>query len=168
MKKHKIEKGNKMFFFKSIFYCIAIFGFGNDLAAGEKVEKINLGDGQKSSKKEEKCMHLVRREEAQKFQNGDSCLAYEYPMDEKDINGAIVKLTGRYPDSGRVTNLKCKELSYVVSGSGKVVIDDKVIFLSEGDLVLIDINEKYFWEGNMTLFVSSAPSWSIEQHQIVQ
>jgi mannose-6-phosphate isomerase-like protein (cupin superfamily) len=110
-------------------------------------------------------MQIVHKIDAQEFQNSKACYAYEYILEEKEINGAMVKLTGRYPDTGCVTNLKCKELAHVISGSGKVVVEGKEVLLSEGDLVLILPKEKYFWEGNMVLFVSSTPSWTIEQHR---
>ncbi|MBI5346135.1 MAG: DUF861 domain-containing protein [Chlamydiae bacterium] len=110
-------------------------------------------------------MEVVHQEEAQEFQNSKACSAFEYCMEEKDISGAVVKLNGRYPDSGFVTNLECKEMAYVISGSGKVVVDGKEILLSTGDLVLIVPTEKYFWEGNMILFVPSAPTWTPKQHK---
>lgn len=59
-------------------------------------------------------MKIVYQKETKKFKNSKVCTAIEYPMGDKDINGAVIKLTGRYPDKGRVVNLKCKELSYII------------------------------------------------------
>lgn len=83
------------------------------------------------------------------------------------MNGAVIELNGRYPDVGWVTNLKCKELVYIMRGTGKLIIDENEAFLSEGDMVLILPGEKYFWEGSMTLFTASTPAWTIEQHRHV-
>lgn len=113
-------------------------------------------------------MKIIHKNQTEKFKNGDNCTAIEYPMGDKDINGAIVELTGRYPIKGRVVNLGCKELAYIIKGSGKVVIEDKEINLEEGDLVLIEAGEKYFWDGNLTVFLPCAPAWNPEQYKEVE
>lgn len=110
-------------------------------------------------------MKIVYKSHAEKFKNSDACTAIEYPMGDKDINGAVIGLNGRYPSKGRVVNLKCKEMSYIVDGSGKAVIEGKEMQLNRGDLILIEPGEKYFWEGNLTMFVSCAPAWYPEQHK---
>lgn len=43
-------------------------------------------------------MKVVKRGEAVEHHNSDSCLAIEYPLGESDINGAVIKLNGRYPE----------------------------------------------------------------------
>jgi hypothetical protein len=58
-------------------------------------------------------MKIIRAKEAKEFKNSESCIAAEYPSEDKDINVAVVEVTGRYPEKGRVTNLKCKELLYI-------------------------------------------------------
>ena len=112
-------------------------------------------------------MKVVYKNQTEKFKNSDNCMATEYPLGDKEINGAVIELTGRYPGNGRVVNLKCKELSYIVSGSGKVVVEDREIKLREGDLILIEPGEKYFWEGNLIMFVPCVPAWFPEQHKEV-
>lgn len=109
-------------------------------------------------------MEVVYQKEAQEFQNSKFCSVYEYFMEDKEINGALVKLKGRYPDEGYAMNLRCRELVYVIEGSGKLVTNDKEIVLVAGDLILILPNEKYFWEGTMKLFVSATPPWTIDQY----
>lgn len=113
-------------------------------------------------------MKIIFRNQTKKIENSKHCTAIEYPLKDKDINGSIIKLTGRYPDKGRVVNLKCKELAYVINGFGKVVIEDKEVDIQEGDLVFIEPGEKYFWNGNLTLFIASTPAWCLEQHKEVQ
>jgi len=113
-------------------------------------------------------MKIIRKNETQIFKNSETCTAIEYPMNDKDINGAIIELNGRYPDKGRTMNEKCKEMAYVIKGSGKVVVEEMEAQLNEGDLVLIEPGEKFFWEGNMTLFMPCVPAWSPEQHKQVE
>ncbi len=113
-------------------------------------------------------MKIVRKNEAKKFKNGEACTAIEYPMGDKDINGAVIELSGRYPDRGRTVNEKCKEMAYVIKGSGRVVVEGVETQLNEGDLVLIDPGEKFFWEGKMTLFMPCTPAWNPDQHKQVE
>ena len=54
-------------------------------------------------------MKIVNKNQVEVFKNSDVCTAIEYPLEDKDINGAIIELSGRYPSKGRVVNLKCKE-----------------------------------------------------------
>ncbi|PIS14017.1 hypothetical protein COT65_01115 [Candidatus Shapirobacteria bacterium CG09_land_8_20_14_0_10_47_13] len=113
-------------------------------------------------------MKEIHREDAHKFQNSPVCAAFEYPLGDRDINGAVIELTGRYPDKGRVVNLRCKELAYIVQGSGKLVVEGKEVELKQGDLVLVEPGERYFWDGKMTMFVPCAPAWTPEQHREVE
>ena len=68
-------------------------------------------------------MKIIHKSQTKTFKNSENCVATEYPLGEKDINGALVELTGRYPSAGRVMNLKCKELVYVVRGFGTVILE---------------------------------------------
>lgn len=112
-------------------------------------------------------MKIVHKNQTKEFKNSELCTAIEYPLGDKDINGAVVELNGRYPDKGKVVNLKCKELAFVIRGSARLFVGSEEVTLQEGDLVLIEPGEKYFWEGNMTMFVPSAPAWYPEQHKEV-
>ena len=112
-------------------------------------------------------MQIVRKTDTKEFQNSKTCTVFEYPLEENDINGAVVNLSGRYPIIDRVVNLTCKELAYVIRGTGKLVVEGKEILLSDGDMVLILPNEKYFWEGTMTLLITCTPAWTIEQHHLI-
>lgn len=113
-------------------------------------------------------MKLVLSSQTKAHKNSESCTAIEYPMGDKDINGAVVKLTGRYPAEGRVMNTKCKELCYVVEGSGTVVVDGQENQLHQGDSILIEPGEAYFWEGQMTMYIPCSPAWYPEQHKEVE
>jgi mannose-6-phosphate isomerase-like protein (cupin superfamily) len=79
---------------------------------------------------------------------------------------AVVTLNGRYPDDGYAMNHTCNEMGYVLKGSGKLVTTKQEVILSEGDAVYIPAYEKYYWEGEMTLLLPTAPAWSLEQHEI--
>lgn len=112
-------------------------------------------------------MKVVRYQATKKVQNGEHCVVSEYPLDDRAINGAYVELTGREPDEGRVVNTVCKELAYVISGSGSIEIEGSEIFLEAGDIVLIEPGERFFWSGTMKLFLPCHPAWYPEQYQKV-
>ncbi|MFH0942794.1 MAG: cupin domain-containing protein [Candidatus Beckwithbacteria bacterium] len=110
-------------------------------------------------------MKIIHKNQTKEFNNSDQCLAIEYPLGDKDINGAVIKLNGRYPNKGQVVNAVCKEMAYIIKGSGKVVVDGQEINFFQGDLILINKNEKYYWQGNCEMFVPCVPAWYPEQHR---
>jgi mannose-6-phosphate isomerase-like protein (cupin superfamily) len=113
-------------------------------------------------------MRVIHKNQTKTFKNSDKCIATEYPMGDKDINGAVIELSGRYPEKGRVVNLECKELAYILEGSGKLVIEGEEIQFTEGDLFLLEPKERYYWEGNFKMFTPCIPAWWPEQHKEVE
>lgn len=110
-------------------------------------------------------MKIVHKDQTQIFKNGENCIAIEYPMGDKDINGAVAEINGRYPDTGRVFNTECKELFYVIEGTGTLTVEGEEVKLAQGDLVLVEPEEKYFFNGHLKLFVPCAPAWNPTQHK---
>jgi len=110
-------------------------------------------------------MKIVHKNQAKEFKNSDACIAFEYQLEDKDINGTIIELNGRYPSKGKAVNLKCKELAYIIEGSGKIVIQKEETKLNQRDMVLIQPGEEYFWEGNLKMLLCCSPAWSPEQYK---
>lgn len=114
-------------------------------------------------------MKQVSFDKANRFVNSDKCIAYEFPLNDHDINGALVELDGRYLEKGYAVNRVCKELVYVVSGQGKLVIKDQSeVSIAKKDVLLIEPGEEYFWEGKLTMFIPCTPAWYPEQHQMLE
>ncbi|MBU4141784.1 cupin domain-containing protein [Patescibacteria group bacterium] len=113
-------------------------------------------------------MKIIRKNQTKIFKNSETCMAVDYWTGDKDINGAVIELNGRYPDKGRTVNLKCKEMAYIIRGSGKVSIEGVETEINKGSLILIEPGEKFFWEGNMTMFMPCAPAWYPEQYKEVE
>lgn len=113
-------------------------------------------------------MKIVKKGEAKLFKGSETCDVFEYQMGYKDIDGVVVKLSGRYPGKGAAVNEICRELGYVIEGHGLLSIDGKELLLNEGDVVCIDPGEKFYWEGIMTLFLPCAPAWYPDQHKFVE
>lgn len=103
-----------------------------------------------------------------RFQNSVNCTVIEYPFEnETDINSAVVELNGRYPDNGLSLNEVCKEIVYVIEGSGTVSAGDAIANLHSGDMVRIESHEPYYFEGAMKLLISSSPAWYPDQYKNV-
>jgi mannose-6-phosphate isomerase-like protein (cupin superfamily) len=113
-------------------------------------------------------MKIIFKHQTIERRNSETCVITEYPMNEEMIDFAIVKVKGRYPETPRqAINLKCKEIVYIHTGSGKVVVESQEYSLNAGDLILIEAGEKFYWDGNMDLFISCRPAFKVVQHQIV-
>ncbi len=110
-------------------------------------------------------MKKVASAEAEKFQHGETCLVSEYRFEDDRIDAALAAINGRYPDEGWVRNRVSSETAYVVSGSGKLITEDGEESLDPGDVVLIEPGEKFYWEGNMSLFLTCAPAWKYGQYE---
>jgi mannose-6-phosphate isomerase-like protein (cupin superfamily) len=113
-------------------------------------------------------MKVIYKNQIKKHNNSKVCLAHEYHLGDKDINGAVIEIKGRYPDKDRVVNLKCKELVYILEGSGKVVVDGKTVKFKRGDMILIYAGEKYYWNANCIILTACTPAWYSKQHKIVK
>ena len=97
---------------------------------------------------------------------GPTNRTYEYNVEDNDINYCIVDINGRFPKNKKwAINRKCKEMAHVLNGGGILVVGDKEYHLEKDDVVLIDVNEKYYWEGNFRLGIPCAPAWYPEQHE---
>lgn len=112
-------------------------------------------------------MKIIHKNQAGIHKNNEACIAAEYPIN-KEIDGAVIDINGRYPINNRCLNLKSRMLCYVIDGKGKIEIEGEEVNLNEGDLILIEPGEKYFWQGNLKLFISSTPAWNLEQYKEVE
>ena len=112
-------------------------------------------------------MQIITKNQVKEFKNSAVCIATEYSVGDKDLDGAVISLSGRYPDKGRVVNEVCKEMAYIISGHGKVVVEDKKYDIKSEDLILIEKGERYYWEGTLKMLVYCSPVWYPEQHKEV-
>ena len=112
-------------------------------------------------------MKLLKFEDSQKFENSDKCTVIEYPLGDKDINFSTAFLTGRYPNEGYCVNDECKELIYVIDGTGSLNKKDEKIEFKKGDVILIDIGEKFYWDAHCTIAMHCTPAWYPEQYKLI-
>lgn len=113
-------------------------------------------------------MKHIKQSQAVPYKNSETCTAYEYALGDEAINGAVIQLAGRYPVDGLAQNEVSKELVYVLQGEGNVVVEEVTTTLGQGDQVLIQPGEKYYFEGTMKLFIACTPAWTLEQHRVLE
>jgi mannose-6-phosphate isomerase-like protein (cupin superfamily) len=94
---------------------------------------------------------------ARKFSwKGIEGYAYNSKDDFANMCGAFIIVTGRH---GKIKNMKSDRIYFVIEGSGKFIVNDKVIEVKKTDIVLIPKNTPYDFEGEMKLFLVTSPSF---------
>lgn len=114
-------------------------------------------------------MQIIKNHSAVKGANSDKCKTLEYSFNDKDIDLGIATITGRYPESDFCVNTISKELIYVLDGNGKLYFENDCVEFEKGDSILIDSNEKYYWDSTYCVVsMSCTPAWNEEQHKIIK
>lgn len=113
-------------------------------------------------------MKKIALEQTQEYKNSELCIATEYNFKDKDIDISTAEIKGRYPENGYCVNTEVKEMIYVISGSGKIITESKIITFKQGDAILIDKGEKYRWDAECTVVMACSPAWTPEQHKVVK
>lgn len=113
-------------------------------------------------------MEFIKLEKAVSY-SGDGYSGMDYPSDDKDINFAVINMNGRSPKSGYQVNTECKEMLYIMNGSGTIYKKDSDITFDfkKGDVIVIDKNEYYAFEGCFEAAVPCTPAWTSEQHKYI-
>ena len=109
-------------------------------------------------------MKIVKYKDAVKFSDSDKCIGLEYPLGDEDINFSIATILGRYQQT-----VFCKndEWIYVIDGSGTLNKQNEVIEFSEGDVILINKKEIYYWDAFCTIAMPCTLAWYPLQHKLV-
>lgn len=110
-------------------------------------------------------MEIIKNKQSQIFHNGN-IIAHEYPSQNKKISGGFVEIKGRHPNEGWICNKDSTELVFISKGSVILTTDKGSFTLNELDQVIIEPNEKYYWDGNCVAFVPATPPWTPEQTKI--
>ena len=111
-------------------------------------------------------MQHIKAQDGNRRKNSEACTAVEYEFEgEKNINSAVIELNGRYPSEGFALNSICEEIVYIVDGSGKLITTETETIFSTGDMLKIEPNQRYYFDGNVKLLISSSPAWYPEQYQ---
>ncbi len=107
-------------------------------------------------------IELINTEE---YINGDKCKNNVYPLNNKNLSCARSTITGRYPTTGYCVNEACDELIYVLEGQGTLNKEKETIFFKKDDAIMIEKNEKFYWDGNCQVLAICNPAWFESQHK---
>src|ERR1700722_10919296 len=106
-------------------------------------------------------MKVIKKGDTIAFTNSKTCHGQSFDFGSKDLDIAVVTVNGRYPDKGHLVNEECREIAYVLSGSGLVEIADETHELAPGDGVMINPGERFYWQGNkLEMLMPCAPAFS--------
>lgn len=109
-------------------------------------------------------MQIIHQDEKRTVSPLPHVVIHEYDTHDREISGATAEIKGRYPERGYVMNLKCKELVYILEGSGTLMTPFGETAFAKGDVLFLDSNEKYAWDGDMVLFMATTPLFDPAQH----
>lgn len=114
-------------------------------------------------------MKIVKSNDAQLIKNSNTSnlLEYSIGLNDKDIDFCINTINGRYPKKGYCTNEKCKEICYILDGKGTLNKKDESINYEQGDVILIEKEEIYYWNGNCKIIMICTPAWYKEQCKLL-
>lgn len=106
-------------------------------------------------------MKIIKKEDADILKNSDtsSLLEYSIKLNEKNIDLCINTIIGRYPEKGYCTNKVCQEICYILEGKGSINKKDEVIDFKAGDVIFVDKNDIYFWNGECKIIMVCTPAW---------
>ena len=113
-------------------------------------------------------MKIITSSQTNKIEASPTTTIWEFVMEEKAISGAITQIDGRYPEQGFAVNEICKEIAFVVSGSGQIVTQGQAQPINVVDFIFVDKGESFAWEadGSLTLFMATTPKFDPKQHNI--
>lgn len=115
-------------------------------------------------------MKIIQSADAQTYTNANSLSeSVEYPIGDKDIDCALVRINGLYPEDDKfAVNSKSKALFFCIEGNGTLEMKsgEKKVF-QKNDVILIEIGEVYRYNAHCSLAVICTPPWTPEQHQKV-
>ncbi len=114
-------------------------------------------------------MKIVKYEQAQELKNSNTSklLEYSIELNDKDIDFCINTIDGRYPEKGYCTNEECKEICYILEGNGTINKQKETIAFKQGDVILIEKEEIYYWNGNCKIIMICTPAWYKEQCKLL-
>jgi len=75
-------------------------------------------------------MQIVKKSEAE-YYTGNGYYGYDYPTVDPDINFAVISISTRSPEVGYQVNRGCKELLYIIKGSGNLYKKDSPMVKSD-------------------------------------
>ncbi|MES2876637.1 MAG: hypothetical protein V4678_04170 [Patescibacteria group bacterium] len=80
-------------------------------------------------------------------------------------DAATAKISGRYPETGFALNRESDMVLRITHGIGIIATRESSEQVGEGDVLFIDKQTPYFYEGDFEVLMVSSPPWSPEQYE---
>ena len=105
----------------------------------------------------------IKHAEAERFK-GEGITSFEYSTSSEHMNMALIRVNGRHPAEGYISNDASDSLVQVVQGRGVLGMGDGAeLPIVNGDQVHLEVGDIYYFEGNMQLVYAASPPWTPEQ-----
>jgi mannose-6-phosphate isomerase-like protein (cupin superfamily) len=110
----------------------------------------------------------IRQADAQKHVNSPNCIVFEYGQNtNSDI--ATARIDGRYPEKNFALSTESEMIIYVIDGQGAITTKESEVTLQPGDVVCVDKNEPYFYQGsNLYISMHSTPAWNSQHYREIK
>ena len=79
-----------------------------------------------------------------KINHMSTCTTQEFKFKNKNLNFALARINGRYPEVGQALNLKCDMVYYCLAGQGTVSLTGRKKKIKPGQALLVGKNKKYY------------------------
>lgn len=109
-------------------------------------------------------MKVIKSEEREQWST-ETAKGYEYPFGTKNIDCAVIEISGRHPLKDWYRNTEVDEMIFCKSGTGRIVFKGGHFDLKENDAVFIEKNSWYYWDYKThgTFVAMCNPAWSARQ-----
>lgn len=108
---------------------------------------------------------LIKKDQARKKSNSESCIVWEYDFPNKNLWFAIWKINWRFPTTWKNLNHECDEIYYVLSGTGVLHYAGLDYELHEWDAFFLEKETAYWLEWNdLLLALPTQPTFFPEQY----
>jgi len=104
-----------------------------------------------------------------KINHMSTCTTQEFKFKNKNLNFALARINGRYPEVGQALNLKCDMVYYCLAGQGTVSLTGRKKKIKPGQALLVGKNKKYYVIGKkLAVLIISNPVWDKRQYRTIK
>lgn len=105
--------------------------------------------------------------DGQDFVNSSTCSGTAY-VAQAPLDMSLIRISGRYPESGWARNRECHEVVYIQSGNGRLEFaEGKTINLQQGDVVHVNPGHAFAWSGQIDLIMACSPAFTANQYELI-
>ncbi|MBI4021023.1 MAG: hypothetical protein HY369_02160 [Candidatus Aenigmarchaeota archaeon] len=107
---------------------------------------------------------LVRKSDLKQADVHPGFTIWRSEVGSKRMSVVLGLIEGSHPQSGRVANMTCEEMYYVLEGEGTIFSERGTFPIKKGDIYHFLPGEKFRTVGRkLKLVIVNSPSWTEEQ-----